>query len=272
MGAVVTPSSKDFGQYIQAEMRKWSEVIARTTSRFSVDVSAPHRAYPSTRSRSGLFGTIPIGSKGFAGGCAMRHATARHAEKPASPDVERNDLGQAGMWTRSGRPWGARAHPRQHRFRAAVGDVLSSLLPFATACAEPANPFAISTFDAYVSAFGLLDRQDIAALALTLGILCFAVVTAILLVRTRQRLAAKLRRDESIASKAAIDRAYALLLSEPQILVAWAAAADERDHRRPGAGDRQRRPRGSPGTWLDRARRRHGRRSTPCVRAASASP
>ena len=34
-------------------------------------------------------------------------------------------------------------------------------------------------------------------------------------------------RDESAASKAAIDRAYALLLSEPQILVAWAAARDE---------------------------------------------
>ena len=34
-------------------------------------------------------------------------------------------------------------------------------------------------------------------------------------------------RDEIIAAKAAIDRAYALLLSEPQILVAWAAAADE---------------------------------------------
>ena len=29
------------------------------------------------------------------------------------------------------------------------------------------------------------------------------------------------------AAKAAIDRAYALLLSEPQILIAWAAAADE---------------------------------------------
>jgi hypothetical protein len=78
-------------------------------------------------------------------------------------------------------------------------------------------------------AFALLDRQDIAALALTLGILCFAVVTAILLVRTRRCLAEveASARDESIASKAAIDRVYALLLSEPQILIAWAAAADE---------------------------------------------
>jgi signal transduction histidine kinase len=108
--------------------------------------------------------------------------------------------------------------------------VLSALLPHGPACAEATNgPFATSTLDAYVSAFALLDRQDIAELALTLGILCFAVVTAILLVRTRRRLGdvEASARDETIASKAAIDRAYALLLSEPQILIAWAAAADE---------------------------------------------
>ena len=134
------------------------------------------------------------------------------------PDTIRTTVGSLG------------AQPQQHGFRAAVSGALSSLLLLAPACAEPVSgPFAISTFDAYVSAFGLLDRQDIAALALTLGILCFAVVTAILLVRTRRRLAEvdASARDESIASKAAIDRAYALLLSEPQILVAWAAAADE---------------------------------------------
>ncbi|MGZ3328030.1 MAG: hypothetical protein ACXU85_12815, partial [Xanthobacteraceae bacterium] len=72
-----------------------------------------------------------------------------------------------------------------------------------------------------------LDRHEIAALTLTLGVLCFAVVTAILLVRTRSRLAEleASARDESATSKAAIDRAYALLLSERQILVAWAAGA-----------------------------------------------
>src|SRR5262249_48302472 len=107
---------------------------------------------------------------------------------------------------------------------------LLALLPHEPAAAEPVSaPVAASTFEAYVSAFGLLDRQEIAALALTLGILCFAVVTAILLVRTRRRLGEveASARDESIASKAAIDRAYGLLLSEPQVLVAWAAAADE---------------------------------------------
>jgi signal transduction histidine kinase len=107
---------------------------------------------------------------------------------------------------------------------------LSALLPFEPACAEAVGgPIAAPTLYAYIAAFGLLDRQDIAALSLTLGILCFAVVTAILLVRTRRRLAEveAAARDETIASKAAIDRAYALLLSEPQILIAWAAAAEE---------------------------------------------
>ena len=87
----------------------------------------------------------------------------------------------------------------------------------------------LSILDAYLSAFALLDRHEIAALALTLGILCFAVVTAIMLVRARRRLTEveTAAHDESIAAKAAIDRAYGLLLSEPQIVIAWAAASDQ---------------------------------------------
>src|SRR5262245_6782109 len=87
---------------------------------------------------------------------------------------------------------GSEAHPQpEARTRASfVVAAVLSLLPYASASAEPTSgPFAASTLDAYVAAFGLLDRQDIAALALTLSILCFAVVTAILLVRTRRRLA-----------------------------------------------------------------------------------
>jgi signal transduction histidine kinase len=132
---------------------------------------------------------------------------------------------------------GARARPkarsraslaRYNRFRAVA--VLSALLPYHGARADDAGATQVrSSIEAFFSAFALLDRHEIAGLALTLGILFFAVVTAILLVRTRNRLAEveALARDESVASKAAIDRAYALLLSEPQILVAWTAAADE---------------------------------------------
>src|SRR5262245_27490870 len=135
---------------------------------------------------------------------------------------------------------GVGAHP-QHRTRAcartrggalcAAGAIaLSALLPCGRACAATASArYEFPTFEAYISALPLLDRDEIAALALTLGILCFAVVTAILFVRTRRRLAEveAAARDEAVASKAAIDRAYALFLSEPQILGAWPAAADE---------------------------------------------
>ena len=83
--------------------------------------------------------------------------------------------------------------------------------------------------DAYLNAFAQLDSHEIAALALTLGVLLFAVVTAIMLVRTRLRLAEAIddARDQTIASRAEVDRVYALLRSEPQILIAWAAADDE---------------------------------------------
>ena len=41
--------------------------------------------------------------------------------------------------------------------------------------------------DSYIAALFALERHEIAALGLTLGILAFAVVTAILLLRTRER-------------------------------------------------------------------------------------
>ena len=83
--------------------------------------------------------------------------------------------------------------------------------------------------NAYLNALGLLDSHEIAALALTLGVLLFAVITAIMLVRTRLRLAEAIAdaRDQTIAGRAEVDRVYALLRSEPQILIAWAASDDE---------------------------------------------
>src|SRR5262247_3047885 len=124
----------------------------------------------------------------------------------------------------------ASSRARDGGLRAAGAIALWALLPCGRACAAAASArFEFPAFDAYISALPSLDRDEIAALALTLGILCFAVVTALLFVRTRRRLAEveAAARDEAVASKAAIDRAYALFLSEPQILVAWPAAADE---------------------------------------------
>ncbi|MFL6796517.1 MAG: PAS-domain containing protein [Xanthobacteraceae bacterium] len=107
--------------------------------------------------------------------------------------------------------------------------VLLALIPFAPTSEAVAQQTLPSSIGAYVSAFALLERHELAALALTLGILCFAVITAILLVRTRARLAAveAAARDESVAAKAALDRFKGLILSEPQVLIAWGAADDE---------------------------------------------
>src|SRR5262249_32693374 len=103
------------------------------------------------------------------------------------------------------------ARTRDGALRAARAIALSALLPCGRARAAAAGAgYEFPTFEAYISALPLLDRDEIAALALTLGILCFAVVTAILFVRTRRRLAEveAAARDEAVASKAAIDRAY----------------------------------------------------------------
>jgi len=83
---------------------------------------------------------------------------------------------------------------------------------------DPAWLDAISTyFD--------LNRQEIAVLATALALLCFSVVAAILLMRTRIRAArseTRLRADNQDLQVEA-DRLRALLFAEPQILIAWPA-------------------------------------------------
>jgi len=91
---------------------------------------------------------------------------------------------------------------------------------------------ALSDFpplDSTITYFTGLNQHDIAGLALTLGILLFAVVTAVTLVRTRRRAAQSevAAREEIVALKADVDRAYALLLAEPQVIVAWVAGDDQ---------------------------------------------
>jgi signal transduction histidine kinase len=83
--------------------------------------------------------------------------------------------------------------------------------------------------DAYNAALATLDRHELAALALTLGILAFAVLTAILLMRTRVRAAQTeaAARAEITSLKTGLDRAVTMLLSDPQVLVVWGAADDE---------------------------------------------
>ncbi|MGE0521872.1 MAG: ATP-binding protein [Variibacter sp.] len=89
----------------------------------------------------------------------------------------------------------------------------------------------LSVIGDYIAAFGSLERHEIAALALTLGIIAFAVLTAIMLVRLRRE-AARLEvtaRTEITNLKADLDRATTLLLSEPQVIVTWPADDGEPD-------------------------------------------
>ncbi len=74
-----------------------------------------------------------------------------------------------------------------------------------------------------------VGSHEVAALALLVGLLVFSVVTANMLLRARARWA-RLERSaqEHIAAlRAELDRANALLASEPQIIVDWPAASDE---------------------------------------------
>ncbi len=76
---------------------------------------------------------------------------------------------------------------------------------------------------AYLDALKNLEQHDLAGLALFLGVLFFAVVTAVLLVRSYERMGVErgVARSGAAALEGEIDRLYGLLLAEPQVIVAW---------------------------------------------------
>src|SRR3979411_951859 len=88
----------------------------------------------------------------------------------------------------------------------------------------PARASDLALLDA-ISIFFDLNRQEIAVLTTALALLGFSVVAAILLMHTRVR-AAKNEEELLVDSgrpRAQRTRSRALLLAEPQILIAWAA-------------------------------------------------
>ena len=118
---------------------------------------------------------------------------------------------------------GGYARPWLGGFAIAIG--AAAPLP---ARADTQHP-AVVLHELVLGASRSIDRHEIAALVLLVGLLLFAVVTAILLVRVRAgwaRLEAS-SLDEIAALRAELDRANALLASEPQVMVDWPAAADE---------------------------------------------
>jgi signal transduction histidine kinase len=102
----------------------------------------------------------------------------------------------------------------------------AALLAAALTFPQPAIS-APAVVDIFLQTVAALDRHEIVSLSLTLGVLFFAVVTAIALVRTRSHAATKLAetRHEAAAAREVADRALALLLAEPQVVVVW------RDHK-----------------------------------------
>ena len=102
-----------------------------------------------------------------------------------------------------------------------VPPIAAALLwPTAEAAAQT-DPLTLGL--AYLDAVKALDQHEVAALALFIGVLFFAVVCAVLLVRTHDRLNAQRARAATAVSalNGEIDRLYDLMLSEPQVVVRW---------------------------------------------------
>jgi signal transduction histidine kinase len=115
-----------------------------------------------------------------------------------------------------------RSGPRRGGFLAAV---------VACASASPARAEPQNLFDVPLSLLASMSRQDVATLTLTVGLICFAVLSTILLLRTRTRAAEAeaAARDEMTALRDETDRLKTLLLSEHQVLVTWTATSDRPD-------------------------------------------
>ncbi len=114
-----------------------------------------------------------------------------------------------------------KAHPRLGGFLAVNATAFFT--------AAPARAALFAPLDSTIADFTGLNHLDITGLAMTLGISLFAVVTAGLLVRTRGKAAQAeiAAREEIVALKADVDRVHALLLAEPQIIVAWVAGDND---------------------------------------------
>jgi len=116
-------------------------------------------------------------------------------------------------------------HPTRVLFLTAAAAVQAS----AAAHAADGTDAGADAFSNYLGAIDALSRHEFAALALTLGAIAFAVTTAIMLVRSRARAraASAQARAEIADLRQRADQAMALLTTEPQVLVVWAAADAE---------------------------------------------
>ena len=118
------------------------------------------------------------------------------------------------------------AYPWRRGFLIGMGILFGAVVPLR---AQAEQKPAVVLHELVVSAQDRIDRHEIAVLVLLLGLIFFAVVTAIMLLRIRARWARLdvTSRDEIAALRSDLDRANALLSSEPQVMVDWPAGSDE---------------------------------------------
>jgi signal transduction histidine kinase len=119
---------------------------------------------------------------------------------------------------------GGSSRPRRTRICTAAA-LAAAGFP-AAALAEEAEEFTLLSI---VRTVLDLHHNEVAALAVMLGVIIFATITAVVLVRTRWRAeqAEAEARAEIMALRAEADRSRALLLSEPQVIVIWPDTGEE---------------------------------------------
>jgi signal transduction histidine kinase len=152
-----------------------------------------------------------------------------------------------------------------------IGGFLAVAGVFSPLSAGAAEQPSLALHELVLSAQSSIDRHQIAFLALVFGVVLFAVVTAIMLVRTRVG-AARLEawsRDEIARLRHELDRANALMFTEPQVVVDWPTGSDE-----PGIHGDLAAVGGSAshrvlafGSWLDAGKARAMERAVETLRA-----
>src|SRR5258708_15575987 len=122
------------------------------------------------------------------------------------------------------------SHPRRNGFRFAAAVVVSA----ANVTSARADGAGLPDFGEYIQALPTLNRSEIVVMVLTLSVLLFCVVNAVLLVRTRIRAgsAESTLRDRIAALRADHDRLRTLLMSDPQVLGSCAAPHNAPDSTR----------------------------------------
>jgi signal transduction histidine kinase len=121
---------------------------------------------------------------------------------------------------------GSDARPRRGGFLAAGS--LSAVAAVAWSTDRAAAHPLLALNELGGTAVAGIGRHELAILLPTLGLIAFAVITAILLLRTRAG-AARLEaqsRDQIALLRDQLDRASALLFSERQVIVDWPAGSD----------------------------------------------